>query len=116
MNLPRLYVISSHLLNKGAAAAQSAHAVAEFAIKEPLSFQKWNNNYIVLLKGDVKELGLSMLANSGHWVDDKEVELPLSTCYHEPDRNNEVTAWAVLATNEKELEFCERMFKDLPLL
>ncbi len=116
MNLPRLYVISSHKLNKGYAAGQSAHAVAEFALKESFFFQKWNNNYIVLLRGDVSELGLSMLANSGHWVDDLAVELPISICYREPDKQNEVTAWAVLATNEKELEFCERMFKDLPLL
>lgn len=117
--LPRLILIGNKDLSKSQAAAQSAHALAAFAIKYPKEFTQWNNEYIVLLRGDTEQVGMQMLSNIGHWTEEHrrdDVMLPLSACFREPDMDNIVTGWAILVTNKEELNFTEIMFGDLPLL
>ena len=118
-NLPRLYIVVDNTLNKGKATAQSCHAVAEFAIIHHDKFEQWDNEFIVCLRGNPetvynKIFGL-VLAESKKENPDR-FALPSISDYHEPDMADKMTAVAVLALNEKQLEVCESLFKDLPLI
>lgn len=74
-------------LSPGYQVAQTAHALAEFALRRPEEFSLWQNGYIVCLQAssasDLKRLHLDA------------TELSLDTvAFHEADLGNEMTAIA----------------------
>ncbi len=117
--LPRMILVAQKDLPKGKAAAMASHALAAFALKHPGSFLDWNNGHIVILRGDTEKLGMQMLSNYGRWLEEHQrddIMLPVSIPYREPDMNNNVVSWALLVSNQEELNFTDLILGDLPLL
>lgn len=85
-----LYLITHQQLSAGYQIAQVAHAVADFSIRLPQTFQKWHgeSQYIVSLatpcSTTLSNLFQQLIAE-GH------VAIP----FHEPDLDHELTAFAV---------------------
>ncbi len=118
-NFPRMYIISSNVLPKGKAAAQSCHALAAHQQTHPEKFETWDNYYLVCLRGNPKEIVdkvFFMALDESKKSNPDRFSLPSMGQYNEPDMDNALTAVAVLALNEKQLEICDQLFKDLPLL
>lgn len=74
-------------LSSGYQVAQTAHALAEFALRRPEAFAAWRNGYIVCLQTqtahELETLYTDALAN-GHDV----------VAFREPDLEHEITAIA----------------------
>jgi len=86
----RLYVLVRSDLTKSQQAVQSAHAVAQFMVENPL--HEWKNSYLIMLRSK----------NLHAWVPEAD------TVWREPDINNEITSLAFYEGGDR--------FKDLRLL
>lgn len=93
-------------LEPGYKVAQSAHALADFAVKFEHEFKQWQlgSNYLCCLEADEDKIQrvLSKLKDSGikHEV------------FHEPDIGNQMTAVAVEALSREQHK---KLFKNLKL-
>src|SRR6266567_2494613 len=105
-NFPRMYIVSSSVLPKGKAAAQSCHALAAYQQTHPEKWEDWDNYYLVCLRGKPEEIWeqvfLECIEESKKPNPDK-FALPSIASYNEPDMDNQMTAVAVLALNEKQV-------------
>lgn len=97
----KLYVLIREDLNTIAyKAVQAGHAVAQFVLDNPNN--KWKNSYLIYVKvknEDQLKFWNMKLTDAGH----------LTSCFHEPDLDNQMTALACSSINDK-------MFNKLQLL
>jgi len=101
----KLYLVTRKDLSPGYQVAQTAHAVAEFAISHPELFEKWyrTSQYVVALESKTLE-HLSELHKKG-----KELNIPVAG-FHEPDLDNQLTAVAFAPS-----EHTAKLLTQLPL-
>jgi peptidyl-tRNA hydrolase len=86
----KLYIVTRRDLPPGFQATQAAHAAFAFAAAHPVVFQPWiaDSNYLVVLSV-ADESALRVLL-------EQAVQRHLRfTAFHEPDRNDELTALAL---------------------
>lgn len=94
----RLYVLIRSDLKAGQQAVQAGHAVAEWMIKNPNS---WNNEYLIYLNvNSEKELT--------EWIGVFEEKSHPYTAFREPDLNNQITALSTVSDG--------KVFSNLPLM
>lgn len=88
----KLYVLVRNDLSKSQQAVQGGHAVAEYMKEVWYGEEEWNNGTLIYLRGG----DLDQLKASYDFLHGKEpVEI---AAFHEPDLDNEMTAFAVLGT------------------
>ena len=93
--MKKLYVLIDQKLDAVYGCVQGGHAVAQWLLEHPN--QDWNNNYLIYLYADLDIWRFRLdLVGKDYSV------------FHEPDRNNDVTAIA--------LQDDGRMFKKLKLV
>ena len=80
--MEKLYVLVDETLPLVHQGVQGGHALAQWLLENPQ--QQWNNRTLVYLKADIKREIQKLLY--------KGIEY---TAFHEPDRNNELTAVAL---------------------
>ena len=91
----KMYILIRDDLPKNKQAVQGGHALAQFALDWPESFNKWNNHTIVYMKvgyDELRDLEFSLVEDYG---------LACSEFY-EPDLGDQLTALAVLNSNESD--------------
>lgn len=94
--MERLYVIvDKNLPSIGYKAAQAGHAIAQWLLENP--DQTWNNNFLILLEGDLGRLQYQLNNSSTAY-----------TVFREPDLENQITSIALVN--------CNQMVKKLKLL
>jgi len=82
-----LYVVTHAELSSGYQVAQTAHALAEFALRRPREFSHWENGYIVCLQTS-NALSLEQLFHDS-------VEQGFDViAFREPDLSHQITAIA----------------------
>ena len=92
----KLYLIVRSDLPLGQQAVQAAHALREFSERYPEEDCRWykQSNTLALLAG-TNEAALRALLEEARWQ-----AIPAAS-FHEPDRNNELTAIALGPTAKK---------------
>lgn len=92
MNNARLYILVRKDLTYSSAGVQAGHATASFCLSSSLA-KEWNNRYLIYL--EVKNL-----EELNYWVfkfEKRNIEI---FKFHEPDLNNEMTAFAGLVDDD----------------
>jgi hypothetical protein len=103
---PRMYVIIRGDLHPTYAMVQGSHALAQFALKRPDTFKKWNNSYLIFLKVFnyyelLKEMSrLSYYRTNGSHKKFLE-NIKTMAIFKEPDLDNQLTAIAIYDDGRK---------------
>lgn len=93
-------------ISPGYQLAQTAHAVADFAIEHPEKFKAWKHgsNYLCCLSADAKRIDMIINRLSAHNIH--------HTIFREPDIGDQITAIAVEALPQ---QLHKQLFKNLKL-
>lgn len=87
--MERLHIVIDEELPTVYGCVQGGHAVAEWMIKNPTDSKRWNNDYLIYLKGDINKLKYKLdLYNIDY------------TEFKEPDLNNQTTSIAMLGNSK----------------
>jgi len=100
--MEKLYVLVRKDLSKSQQAIQGGHAVAEYLLRGRLS--SWDNGTLVYLAVEDEDELKS-------WGEIFDIACTWWVCFKEPDKNNELTAIAVLLE-----EYEQDLVEDLRLL
>jgi hypothetical protein len=105
----KLFVITREDLSYGQQAVQAMHALQEFNIRHPKAARDWyeeSNTLALLAVANITALGVSLGKA-------RDRNIPVSA-FHEPDRNNEMTAIAIGPEGKRIAQGLRLAYHDAP--